>query len=553
MRQLATCSFALLLTLTSPPGAIGADPGKAEQQTLDLAAAYILEGMFDESRPVLDSLPDKLKKIPDDEARGYSPEAASARRLALQWALLHETLGPGKHDAFDLLVDVLDGLQCCTDERNPVSSVLWQKVFARYAKREGYPGIGGYVLRRSSNYFGYVLDPKESHEPAERAAAAAQNDEVTREIARLEEGAPGGGSVGASGRGAGSGGSADRVGATIVRLLEAPRIVPFREIPLSPAFKPQEETSSEELLKVFSFPEKFAPVRAERQGDEAVAIGASQDYDPVGELSRGAYWVIRSHDGGRTWGRPIYTGLRIQSPYVVRRLSNAPLLAGDRLQVEVKVEELDTSSITFPPVGLRTKREHEGLLLQIPFADLARDSDADGLTDLAEERLVTDPQSPDTDGDGLLDGNDSLPQVPWSAVMDDGATALGAVLGRISGMKSMAIVHEIPAPGDTLDDFMARAGRATLTGERTTFMVADRQDFRSLLTTRPTVVLTAAELALAEKKFGPIFAYRLPLFVLDHEQRRGFVIWDASWVGGALKLRRSGSEWEVETVSDWIT
>jgi len=217
-----------------------------------------------------------------------------------------------------------------------------------------------------------------------------------------------------------------------------------------------------------------------------VAIGVSQDYDPVGEISRGAYWVIRSHDGGRTWGRPIYTGLRIQSPYVVRRLSNAPLLAGDHLQVEVKVEELDTSSITFPPVALRAKRVQEGLLLQIPFADLERDSDADGLTDLAEERVSDD-------GDGLLDGNDPLPQVTWTAVMDDGARALGAVLGRISGMKSMAIIHEIPAPGDKLDDFMARARRATLTGERTTFIVADRRDFRSLLATTRAVVLTADE------------------------------------------------------------
>jgi len=263
--------------------------------------------------------------------------------------------------------------------------------------------------------------------------------------------------------------------------------------------------------------------------------------------------VIRSHDGGRTWGRPIYTGMRIQSPYVVRGLSNAPLLAGDHLQVEVKVEELDSSSITFPPVGLRAKRVQEGLLLQVPFAELERDSDADGLTDLAEERLVTDPQSPDTDGDGLPDGNDSLPQVPWTAVMDDSARALDAVLARITHMKSMAIIHEIPAAGEKSDDIMVRARRATLTGKRTAFFVADRQDFRSLLTTRRAVVLTTAELALAEKKFGRIFAYRLPLFVLDHDQRRGFVVWDASWVGGALKLRRSGAKWEIESVSDWIT
>ena len=96
----------------------------------------------------------------------------------------------------------------------------------------------------------------------------------------------------------------------------------------------EEEAQGEKLRRQFSFPEDFAPVRAERQGDEAVAIGVSQDYDSVGEISRGAYWVIRSHDGGKTWGRPLYTGLRIQAPYVVRPASNLPLLAGDRMRFE---------------------------------------------------------------------------------------------------------------------------------------------------------------------------------------------------------------------------
>ncbi len=45
----------------------------------------------------------------------------------------------------------------------------------------------------------------------------------------------------------------------------------------------------------------------------------------------------------------------------------------------------------------------------------------------------------------------------------------------------------------------------------------------------------------------------LLLFVLDQEQWRGFVIWDASWVGGSLRLRRTVSDWELETVGDWIT
>ena len=55
------------------------------------------------------------------------------------------------------------------------------------------------------------------------------------------------------------------------------------------------------------------------------------------------------------------------------------------------------------------------------------------------------------------------------------------------------------------------------------------------------------------RRCPPWRSSRLPLFVLDHEQRRGFVVWDASWVGGSLKLRRTDADWEVETVEDRIT
>ena len=100
---------------------------------------------------------------------------------------------------------------------------------------------------------------------------------------------------------------------------------------------------------------------------------------------------------------------------------------------------------------------------------------------------------------------------------------------------------------------MGRARSATLTDERTIFLEGDRGDFHALATTRRVVVLTPGEMGLARKKFGPIFAYRLPLFVLDHAQRRGFVIWDAQWRGGILELRLAGTEWELEAVSGWIT
>jgi len=45
----------------------------------------------------------------------------------------------------------------------------------------------------------------------------------------------------------------------------------------------------------------------------------------------------------------------------------------------------------------------------IPLAAYSSDDDNDKLTDIEEAALLTDPNKPDTDGDGILDGNDSSP------------------------------------------------------------------------------------------------------------------------------------------------
>ena len=169
------------------------------------------------------------------------------------------------------------------------------------------------------------------------------------------------------------------------------------------------------------------------------------------------------------------------------------------MTVEVSIRELDESSISFPPVALRANREQDGLMLT---------SDRDGLTDLAEERLVHD-------GDGQADGDDPLPQ------------------GAHRGTRGGAGKH--------------RRHEAAGVHPR------HRRAFRSLATSRRGVVLTRHELELARRKFGPLLPLELPLFVLDHDGRRGYVIWDASWVGGSLALEKSGGSWRVRTVGSWIT
>jgi len=51
----------------------------------------------------------------------------------------------------------------------------------------------------------------------------------------------------------------------------------------------------------------------------------------------------------------------------------------------------------------------------IVVADVLRDSDGDGLTDIEERRIGIDPGHPDTDRDGVLDGADTCPLLAASA------------------------------------------------------------------------------------------------------------------------------------------
>nr|MDQ3024393.1 hypothetical protein [bacterium] len=58
------------------------------------------------------------------------------------------------------------------------------------------------------------------------------------------------------------------------------------------------------------------------------------------------------------------------------------------------------------------------------LSDLRRDSDGDGLTDIAESRLLSDPYRPDTDGDGEPDRTDRAPTTdPASSGLRERGTA----------------------------------------------------------------------------------------------------------------------------------
>lgn len=121
------------------------------------------------------------------------------------------------------------------------------------------------------------------------------------------------------------------------------------------------------------------------------------------------YWVGISKDNGHTWQR-YYTGLGDSRPYYIKYKPMVPLIKNDSI-IEIEVAEVkQISQEVLPSHPAEFGLTKDNLLLQININRLKQDSDKDGLTDIVEDKLFTNPLSKDTDKDGIDDLKDTNPR-----------------------------------------------------------------------------------------------------------------------------------------------
>jgi len=110
------------------------------------------------------------------------------------------------------------------------------------------------------------------------------------------------------------------------------------------------------------------------------------------------FWLAFSKDK-KTWSWPLYTGIPVHLNYLY----------------SVKIDSMNNFTINrwirpfSPRTYTRSTVDSLTNTFKILKSDLFYDLDADGLSDLAEFMLWTDPMNNDTDGDGKADGYDQNP------------------------------------------------------------------------------------------------------------------------------------------------
>jgi hypothetical protein len=448
-----------------------------------LAAAFIISS---DARAALPLLPVSHAKQDDPEAQARWAVAATLRAAN----------DPPGGDAFDLVTSYLQR----ADQK---TTALVDEVFDRVATRAGYAAASKWRLEK-------VTRADEQLAGMERALLPPSVAALVPACVMPAD---------------------DATSPAVARLLDRASLASFVERPVDDSARVSELDPRYESADGGPVLPEFTAVRVEVRGNEIVALATSQDVDPAGEISAGGYWIVRSTDGGVTWKPPLYTGLRVMEPYEVVIGSTLPMLRDDGLRLEVTVNELDQDSITFPPVALRAKRTREGITIDLKWRDLERDSDGDGLTDLVEERILTDPNSADTDGDGLPDGIDPLPQVAFRESAGPAAEIVATALGA----------------------YYSQGAPAKL-GTRTIFIAGNPADFagvRSRL--RRLIVVSEADIEAASKKFGPTLAMHISPVIIDQLGTRAWVQMNDQWRGATYLLTKRDGVWTALVVGAWVT
>jgi hypothetical protein len=318
------------------------------------------------------------------------------------------------------------------------------------------------------------------------------------------------------------------------------RTMPEGEIPSSDA----RSLSNDITLPV----DDWSVVRVEKDEQDVFVVYQNHDVDPVGEVSGGGYWMIHSSNNAVTWSTPVYLGIQANQPYEIVSDSHLSMKHGDIFRIEVKRAEIDPTSITFPPVGLRIQTDSASLYLEYKLTDLYRDSDNDGLTDILEEKLGLNAFAADSDQDGLIDSKDPLPFVKFSAQHNEYSFLLDTIIQKVVGYEEQGIVVN---PSDTKPISLPE-DRANIDKMYTLFLNGNRDNYSNLQLPVRTIVLSSEEISAIREKWGVFYPINIELFV-NKASTKAYVNWSAGWTGGTIIFEKSHKRWKIKDESNWIT
>ena len=254
--------------------------------------------------------------------------------------------------------------------------------------------------------------------------------------------------------------------------------------------------------------------------------------------------VAYSSNNGSTWDY-YYTGLTQDAPMYIKWYSKYPLIdAEGNVQIEACLRSGDGNTHwgwMTPPVVVK-----DGLLITFDLETLRKDSDGDGLTDIEEARLRTDPFRKDTDNDGIPDDLDlnprcNVPRTDKTIIYE--SIINGEVMIPFYDEEDVDEENPLTTPIEEITEDTTR---------RTVMIVTDDPDIRSIQPKNQRVIFLSPE-EMGDSKYCSGDLERIWVYSLEKQEDGSYEVnVHRSSSGNTYRIVKTLDGWAIEIVSSYI-
>jgi hypothetical protein len=416
-----------------------------------------------------------------ERAASFLAASHADSRMAM---LVRALIAPNDDDPYDVLA------------KSMFANGVWSEAAATLADRGGYRRFAA-ILRDSAGHITY------GHDTADVALPLLPSDLRSELQSTMERDRDDRAALRTRARSASDNG--------ILSQLRSPARTAFYELPLPTGVV---NGGANADCKTWKGPwPQYSLQRCEARGEERLAVAVSSELDPYGAIVPGGWWLYHSTNGGASWEK-VYTGVREMQAYSLVRDSRVPMLGDSDVRIEADVHERAPWYVT----------PRRRVLLAFSLADLRRDTDGDGLPDLVEERIVTDPHHRDTDGDGIEDNSDPLPHIAPS-------------------------VPHGSAEEEVVAMVLSRFDAAGTTG----FFIGDRSLVAGSGVKARLVVLTRDEAEAYSAKFGRTAFGDLSFLIVRRDGKKATLYANYASSGSTYEFEKIDGVWVMHDLGGWVS
>jgi hypothetical protein len=298
-----------------------------------------------------------------------------------------------------------------------------------------------------------------------------------------------------------------------------------------------------ETLDYIGKVEKYRILKYEKKDNVEAFIYESYEYENR-YFGEPGIWIGYSENSGKDWCY-YYTGIVQRQPVFVKYYSQKPLIKEKgRLEIEACLLR-QLSEFTHPLPAPTYECVKDGIYLVFDMNIIAKDSDGDGLTDIAEDKLYLDKYNNDTDGDGIPDNLDTNPRLYFPRT-------------EKSRIYEAIMNEEI--------DWNKRGVGISLFNDNMTYYVTDTTETilivtndKDLLGIQPqkyrVIFITTDEY----KNHAKVYESELnimgfsPLFKVDKKRNTYKMSYSFNTWGAEYLIRKTKKGWNIKILSMWIS